>query len=98
VVFGNNNTFFGMIASTRPVTLVIWQKVTASNTENLDIRDQKYLGSSVDVRHPILIINKATFNDKATYRLEVTNPKGRGTSNELHLTVTVGMFFSFTCM
>jgi hypothetical protein len=89
---GNDVTFTGTITSTPPATSVIWQKIAGRETKNLDVSDQKYLGSSVDVGGPRLVINKATFDDKAAYQLEVTNPVGVKTSNGINLTVTGGMF------
>jgi hypothetical protein len=91
-MFGNDIMFTGTITSTPPVTTVIWQKTVGAITENLDVSDQKYSGSFVDVECPKLVINEATFNDRATYQLAVTNPVGQRTSNSIHLTVAGGMF------
>ena len=94
VIFEDDIMFTGTIPSTPPVTSVIWQKIVGTKTENLDISDQKYSGSSVDVKCPKLVINKASFNDRATYQLQVTNPVGLKTSNGIHLTVAGSMFLN----
>ncbi|XP_056016663.1 mucin-2-like isoform X2 [Ostrea edulis] len=88
VVFGSDITFTGTITSSPATTSVTWQKVNGSQTENLDISNQKYAGSSVIVGSTKLVINDAKFNDDAIYQLAVTNLVGKKTSNKINLTVT----------
>ena len=91
VLYGSDIIFTGTIASSPPVTSVIWQKVVCQEIEDLDINDKKYLGSSVNAVSPRLVIKESNVKDKATYQLEVKNSVGRNISNGIHLNVTGGI-------
>jgi hypothetical protein len=86
VVFGNNTTYAD--AATSPFASMLLQKIVGRETKNLDVSDQKYSRSSVDVGCSKLDINKTTFDDRETYLREFTR---RGTSDGMYLTVTGGM-------
>ena len=50
---------------------VKWQKYQNKEYKDININEEKYLGSANDLKRPILKINKAGPNDEVEYRLKV---------------------------
>lgn len=55
-------------------TRVIWKK----GTNNIDIRQPKYYGSTEDGENPVLCINNVKKGDEDIYGIEVHNELGKG--------------------
>lgn len=89
VYFGSKATITAVVSSTPPPEQVIWQK---SKDENnfycIDITKPNYYGSNDIPFKPLLVILKATFDDKLNYRLLVRNKIGESISETVHLNVT----------
>jgi hypothetical protein len=66
--------------------------------ETIDMKHPKYFGSNTDPNNPVLLLTKATSDDKLYYRLLVWNKIGQCVSNTVHLNVTGGMFILINLM
>lgn len=94
VYFGSNATITAVVSSTPPPEQVIWQKSKDGNNFHcIDIRKPKYYGSNDIHSKPLLVIPKATFDDKLNYRLLVRNKIRESISETVHLNVTGSKIF-----
>lgn len=89
VYFGSNATITAVVSSTPPPEQVIWQKSKDGNNFHcIDITKPNYYGSNDIPFKPLLVIPKATFDDKLNYRLLVRNKIRESISETVHLNVT----------
>lgn len=69
-----------------------WQKSKdGKDFDFIDITKPKYFGSSHTSKHPVLVIPKATFEDKLYYRLVLWNKFGEDVSNTVDINITGSM-------
>nr|XP_034321578.1 uncharacterized protein LOC105323062 [Crassostrea gigas] len=89
VYFGSKATIRAVVSSTPPPEQVIWQKSKdGNNFYSIDITKPNYYGSNDIPSKPLLVIPKATFDDKLNYRLLVRNKTRESISETVHLNVT----------
>lgn len=74
VYFGSKATITAVVSSLPPPEQVIWQKSKDGNKFYcIDLTKPNYYGSNDIPFKPLLVIPKATFDDKLNYRLLVKN-------------------------
>lgn len=61
----------------------------------IDIEKPNYFGSNLTPKSPVLVIPKATFDDKGYYRLSIWNKFGENVSNTIELKITGSMFLFY---
>lgn len=94
VYFGSKATITAAVSSTPPPEHVIWQKSKdGNNFYCIDITKPNYYGSNDIPFKPLLVILKATFDDKLNYRLLVRNKIRESISETVHLNVTGSKIF-----
>lgn len=78
--------------SNPPADKFEWQKSKDGKVfASIDITKPKYFGSNRTSKHPILVIPKATFEDKLYYRLVLWNKFGEDVSNTVDINITGSM-------
>lgn len=77
-----------------PTTLpIVWMK----DSVTLDLREQKYIGSSCNCDQPVLCIKKVTEEDEGFYRIAALNNfEGKYVSDTLKITVNGGKMIKIT--
>lgn len=94
VHFGSKATITAVVSSTPSPEHVKWQKSKdGNNFYCLDVTKSNYYGSNDAPLKPLLVIPKATFDDKLYYRLLVRNKIRESVSDAVYLNVTGSMFF-----
>lgn len=92
VYFGSKTSFTSRIVSCPSPDGVEWQQSNDGKTfESIIISKPKYYGSSCDLKSPLLIIPKVTFEDRLYYRLSVWNKIGKQHSDTVFLNVKGSM-------
>ncbi|XP_062566132.1 uncharacterized protein LOC134228497 [Saccostrea cucullata] len=92
VPFGSTAVLQPMIQAFPDIEAIEWQKSrrmdpNAEEFEIIDVTSPKYSRSTLDPKHPKLIINETTFDDNLFFRLVVVNKVGRSSScTFLHVT------------
>lgn len=96
VYFGSKATISAVVSSCPPPEQVKWQKSKDGNNFHcIDITKPNYYGSNDIPSKPLLVIPKATFDDKLYYRLLVRNKIRESISDAVCLNVTGSMIFFF---
>lgn len=81
-----------MVTSTPLPEIAKWQtSKDGIEFQSIDINNVNYIESNEHPECPVLVISKATFNDKLYYRLLMWNKIGKGVSNTVYLNVTGSM-------
>lgn len=94
VSFGSKATITAVVSSTPPPEQVIWQKSKdGNNFYCIDITKPNYYGSNDIPFKPLLVIPKATFDDKLYYRLLVRNKIRESISDTVQLNIAGSMIF-----
>lgn len=94
VCFGCKATITANVSSTPSAEHVTWQKSKDGNDFHcIDITKPKYYGSNDTPFQPLLVIPKASFEDKLYYRLLVKNKITESISDKVYLNVTGSMNF-----
>lgn len=94
VFFGSKATITGVVSSTPPPEQVKWlESKDGNNFHCIDTIKPNFYGSNEIPFKPLLVIPKATFDDKLYYRLLVRNKIGERLSDTVYLNVTGSMIF-----
>lgn len=92
ICFGSKATIVSVVTSTPSPEIAVWQmSKDGIHFQSMDINDVNYIESNEHPECPVLVISKATFNDKLYYRLLMWNIIGKGVSNTVYLNVTGSM-------
>lgn len=94
VYFGSKAIISAVVSSSPPPEQVKWQRSKDGNNFHcIDITKPNYYGSNDIPSKPLLVIPKATFDDKLYYRLLVRNKIRESISDAVCLNVTGSMTF-----
>lgn len=89
VLFGSTIKIMSEVYSTPTADKLEWQKSVDGNTfVPIDISKPNYYKSNLNPKSPVLVIPKATFEDKLYYRLAIWNKFGQNVSNTVELKIT----------
>lgn len=92
--FGSEIKIMSNDLSNPPADKFEWQKSKdGKDFDFIDITKPKYFGSSLTAKSPVLVIPKATFEDKLYYRLVIWNKFGEDVSNTVDVNITGSMIF-----
>ncbi|XP_021345496.1 hemicentin-1-like, partial [Mizuhopecten yessoensis] len=83
---GQSVTLVCTVSGTPSATSVTWRRTSGGFTNNVNIDNNKYQGSSIN--SPSLVINNADSVDTGTYVCTATNSVGTATSSQTTLSVT----------
>lgn len=93
VEYGSTIKIMSEVVSNPRAEKFEWQKRLDGNLfVCIDIAKPNYFGSNLVHDTPVLVIPKATFDDKGHYRLAIWNKFGENVSNIIELKITGSMF------
>lgn len=96
IIFGCTADLKSNIVSCPSPDGVEWQKSNDGKTfDSINIRQQKYYGSSCNSASPSLVIRNVAYEDKSYYRLLVWNKIGEQYSNSVYISVIGSTQFCF---
>lgn len=93
VYYGSQTQIVCEVSSCPSLDGTTWEKsVDGQVFRCIDISNPKYDGSSNDIKNPLLVIPKVSFEDTQFYQLVVWNKIGKSASNKVHIQVTGSMY------